>query len=94
MTKRDLVRVVTQKGQVTIPVQLRRSLRIEPGDRIIFSAQEGKVVLKPAAESLTSAYGAVEPLNRPQDLQALRDRALEEHALHTVEEMQGDDEIS
>lgn len=94
MTKRDLVRVVTQKGQVTIPVQLRRALDIEPGDRIIFSAREGEVILKPTAENLTSAYGAVKPLTRPEDFQALRDRAVEEHALHTVEEMQGDDEIS
>jgi len=94
MGKRALVRVVTQKGQVTIPVQLRRSLGIEPGDRIIFSAREGEVILKPTAESLISAHGAVEPLTRPEDFQALRDRAVEEHALHTAEEMQTDHEIS
>lgn len=94
MTKRDRVRVVNQKGQVTIPVQLRRKLDIGPGDQVTFVVEEGKLTLRPARESLRSAYGAVEPLHRPEDFGALRDRAIEEHARHTVEEMRKDDAVS
>lgn len=37
---------VTQKGQVTIPRQIRSILSIRTGDEIIFEVDEGKVVLK------------------------------------------------
>ena len=37
---------VTQKGQVTIPQQIRSILRIETGDEITFTLDDGKVVLK------------------------------------------------
>ncbi|MFO7918149.1 MAG: AbrB/MazE/SpoVT family DNA-binding domain-containing protein [Anaerolineae bacterium] len=94
MYEKEVIRVVTQKGQVTIPIELRRALGIKPKDRVIFSIQEDHIILKPASENLTSAYGAVPPLNRPEDFQALRDQALEEHATHTVKEMDPDDEVS
>ncbi len=94
MDEKEMIRVVTQKGQVTIPVELRRALGINPRDRVIFSMQEGHIILKPASENLSSAYGAVPPLNHPEDFQALRDQAMEEHAAHIVEEMEPDDEVS
>jgi AbrB family looped-hinge helix DNA binding protein len=32
---------VTSKGQITVPVEIRRSLGVEPGDNIRFEQQEG-----------------------------------------------------
>jgi AbrB family looped-hinge helix DNA binding protein len=32
---------VTSKGQVTIPVQVRKSLGVKPGDKLRFEPQEG-----------------------------------------------------
>lgn len=32
---------VTSKGQVTIPVEVRRSLGVKPGDKLRFEPQEG-----------------------------------------------------
>lgn len=37
---------VTSKGQITIPVEIRRSLNIEPGDRVIVEEREGGVFLR------------------------------------------------
>jgi antitoxin PrlF len=37
---------VTQKGQVTIPRQIRLILNIKTGDEVIFEKERGKVVLK------------------------------------------------
>ncbi|MBW2596486.1 MAG: AbrB/MazE/SpoVT family DNA-binding domain-containing protein [Deltaproteobacteria bacterium] len=37
---------ITQKGQVTIPHQIRSILTIKSGDEVIFEIDEEKVVLK------------------------------------------------
>ena len=39
---------ITSKGQTTIPIEIRRKLKLKPGDRIEFHVQpDGKVVLIP-----------------------------------------------
>ena len=37
---------VTSKGQVTIPVKVRRALGIEPGTKVTFTAQNGIALLE------------------------------------------------
>lgn len=37
---------VTSKGQTTIPAEIRRALNINPGDRVSFSIDNGRVVLE------------------------------------------------
>jgi AbrB family looped-hinge helix DNA binding protein len=39
---------VTRKGQVTLPVELRRHLGVEPGQRVGFRAEGNHVVIEPA----------------------------------------------
>jgi AbrB family looped-hinge helix DNA binding protein len=39
---------VTRKGQVTIPIEIRRALGIEEGGRVDFKKEGDEVVLKPA----------------------------------------------
>jgi antitoxin PrlF len=41
--------VVSNRGQVTLPVSLRKRLGIEPGDVLIVDDRGGELVLKPAA---------------------------------------------
>ena len=40
---------VTSKGQITIPVAIRRTLGIKDGDKVMFIQQEGKVVMMNAS---------------------------------------------
>lgn len=87
MADQNLIRGTTRKGQVTIPVEIRRLLGIKPQDRVVFSVVDGRVTLSAAPETLRSAFGAVEPLQRPEDFGALRDRAIEDKAARTIEEM-------
>ena len=94
MKEKELVRVVTQKGQVTIPVEIRRELGIEPSDRVTFYLEEGRVYLSAEAETLESAYGAVKPLQQPEDFQRLRDQAIEDHVDQTLQEIAPDDDAS
>jgi AbrB family looped-hinge helix DNA binding protein len=42
---------VTTKGQVTIPLPVRRQLGIEPGDEVEFVLHEGQAILRPVDET-------------------------------------------
>jgi AbrB family looped-hinge helix DNA binding protein len=58
---------ITRKGQITIPIDIRRDLDWNEGDRISFEMDGDKVVLKPAlgfAES-TAGIGAKYRLAKP-----------------------------
>lgn len=37
---------VTSKGQVTIPQEVRISLKIEPGDEVEFTIEKGKAIIR------------------------------------------------
>lgn len=89
-----LVRAVTKKGQVTIPAEIRRILGIETDSHVVFKLRDGQVTLSAAKETLASAYGAVEPLSRPEDWRLLREQAIEDKAEATVSEMKADDDLS
>ena len=52
--------VVTRKGQVTIPVGIRRSLKIEEGSLVAFSNEGDHVVLRPLETSIETAFGMVQ----------------------------------
>ena len=94
MKERKATRAVTQKGQVTIPVEIRRMLEIEPYDRVVFYVEDDKVYLAPEGETIESNFGAVTPLSQPEDFQALRDRAIEGRVDQTIKEMTANNEIS
>ena len=40
----DLARV-SSKGQVTIPIEIRRMLGIKEGDKVVFTQKDGEIVL-------------------------------------------------
>lgn len=68
---------MTQKGQVTIPVEVRRALDLKPHDRVRveYDAERGVAILRPAPSGILGIYGAVTPRERPEDFQARRDEA-------------------
>ncbi|MBI3943125.1 MAG: AbrB/MazE/SpoVT family DNA-binding domain-containing protein [Chloroflexi bacterium] len=69
---------VTQKGQVTIPIAVRRLLGVKPHDQVVFRVAEGKIELTPPTHTLEDAFGAVTPKHRPENFKALRDAAFSE----------------
>lgn len=40
---------VTTKGQITIPIEIRKKLNLKEGDKVIFLEQDGKVYFENAA---------------------------------------------
>ena len=63
---------VTEKGQVTIPQEVRRILGLHPKDKIRFEVEGETVKIKQASSKIMQWYGAVTPKNRPEDFQELR----------------------
>ena len=60
---RERVSTLTRKGQVTIPVEVRRHLGLNPADKVAFViAGDGKVELRPARHTLESVFGSVPAL--------------------------------
>lgn len=50
---------VTSKGQVTIPVDIRRKLGVKEGDKILFVEERGRIyVMNSSMEALRNAQAA------------------------------------
>lgn len=50
---------LTDKGQVTIPAELRRRLGLKPGDRIGFELTEGAIRLLKREDRVEAAFGLI-----------------------------------
>lgn len=75
-----LITTITEKGQVTVPVEVRRLLGVRPRDKISFRIEEGAVKLERVPGTLEAAFGAVRPRKRPEDFRRLLRAAKEERA--------------
>ena len=74
---KPLMSRLTSKGQATIPVEVRKALRLKEGDRVVFEMKGGKVVVR-KAEAMDRAFLALadtafEEWNSPEDEAAFRD---------------------
>ena len=86
MVSRELQTVVTRKGQITMPVEIRRALGLKQGDKVsIYLDGEGAKVV-PATSRVDASFGAVRPLKQPHTDREITDMAWEEHAGHVAHE--------
>ena len=70
---------LTQRGQVTIPAEVRRLLGAKPRDKVVFRIEGSSVTLAPAPFDLESAYGSVKPLHHPEDFEEISRIAREDN---------------
>jgi len=85
---KEVVRALSSKGQVTVPAEVRRLLGVGPSDKVVFRIADGRVELWAAPMTLEDTFGAVKPLQQPEDFRGLRETARRERVQHIVEEMQ------
>ena len=85
---KELISAITQRGQVTIPVEVRRLLGLKPRDRVAFEIGGNEVRLVPVRFTLESAYGSVPSHGKPQDLKKLSRQVKEARAEAIVRSMQ------
>ncbi len=51
---------LTSKGQITVPIEIRRLLRVRPGDRLVFDGDESGVRVRPVrTESPFAKYQGI-----------------------------------
>jgi AbrB family looped-hinge helix DNA binding protein len=62
---------LTQKGQVTIPKEIREYLKLKAKNQVEFRIEKGKVVIKPII-SLESNFGKIKPKRKPEDFKKIR----------------------
>lgn len=64
---------VTKRGQVTIPLEIRRLMGLHPHDKVAFEVEGDVVKIRRASSKLLQGYGAVTPKHRPEHLRELRE---------------------
>src|SRR3954451_25121371 len=73
----ERVGVVTRKGQVTIPAEIRRALDIKEGDKVAFTMENGQLKLSRTGSVVAATAGALKGDMPPLSAQEER-RATEE----------------
>jgi AbrB family looped-hinge helix DNA binding protein len=82
----ELLTVVTRKGQITVPAEIRQALGLHVGDKVAVSLSNGaepQATLRPIRSVAELTYGAIAPRRRPEDLRELR-REVEEGVAEEV----------
>ena len=79
MSPGDLVTNVTTKGQVTVPIEVRKILGLKPGDRVLFSVDDG-VVHVTRVLSLDEVAGSAPALSPPRTWSEIQAIVAEERA--------------
>jgi AbrB family looped-hinge helix DNA binding protein len=85
---KEYIATITSKGQVTIPSAVREQLRLAPQDKVVFRIVDGvRVEIELLPMTLEEAYGSVEPLNRPENFETIKQVANEERAARWREKL-------
>jgi antitoxin PrlF len=82
---------VTQKGQVTIPQEIREAMGLKPRDRVRFVIEDGRVVLWRAESAILAGYGSAAPRHRPEDWRAVRQEVEQAIARDVADEARPND---
>lgn len=66
--KKEYIATVQQRGQVTIPLPIRKILNTSPQTKIVFYIKNATVKVRSTSLSLEDAFGYITKLNnKPQD---------------------------
>ena len=64
---------VTSKGQITIPVAIRKSMRLKAQDRVVFTRlADGTVVMRAKVQSIADLAGSVPKPTRKVRIEDMR----------------------
>jgi AbrB family looped-hinge helix DNA binding protein len=77
---RDIETTLTQRGQVTVPAEVRRLLGLKARDKVSFTIDDGVVQLRAATFTLETAFGSVPPLDPPMPVEEMVRVAKDERA--------------
>ena len=79
---KERLSVVTRKGQITIPADIRRALNIKEGDKVAFTMEEGEVKLSRTGSVVAATAGALKsdmpPLSAEEERRAAEEAIAED----------------
>jgi AbrB family looped-hinge helix DNA binding protein len=84
---KELRTVVTRKGQVTVPAEIRRELGLKQGDRVAFILDDGEVRLTRTVSVVQRTAGALKSRKPPLTAEQLRESAERAMAEEAVQRM-------
>ncbi len=85
MTIKEFTSSVSPKGQITIPIEVRRQLGVKPKDQVILRVEGETIRVTPAGSRLAASFMAIPALKDPRSLKEMAEVAREEHAETVVE---------
>jgi AbrB family looped-hinge helix DNA binding protein len=51
---------ITSKGQITVPIEIRRILGVQPGDRLLFESDDDGIRIRPVRDkSMLAKYRGI-----------------------------------
>ena len=63
---------LTSKGQLTIPISIRKKLGLQPGDQVLFIEREdGEVVVRAKKGNLMNVYGMFKSSGKPSSVEEM-----------------------
>jgi AbrB family looped-hinge helix DNA binding protein len=84
--------VITRKGQITLPAELRRRFNLQEGDRVAFDVDEdsdGRIIVRPVQPVHERTYGVAAKQAEPIDLDRAR-RLFAESRAHAYVNLEGE----
>jgi|HubBroStandDraft_1064217.scaffolds.fasta_scaffold07571_3 antitoxin PrlF len=81
---------VTSKGQITLPISVRKKLRLNTGDQVVFIEREdGEITVKAKKGNLMDLHGSLKWTGKPATIEEMNEavgRHLAEDDARIVEE--------
>lgn len=86
---KELLSTVTSKGQVTIPAEIRRMLRVSPHDKVAFVVEKDQVRLARRGSVVAHTAGILKSEGQALSAEELREAAEKAIAEDVLERMGG-----
>ncbi len=77
---KEIVSTITSKGQLTVPVEVRRKLGLKTGDKVVFQLEGQDVKLAPAGSRLEAGYQSIPALSEPKSWDEVEQALQEDRA--------------
>jgi antitoxin PrlF len=92
ISMKEIVSTITSKGQVTIPVEIRKKLGLTSGAKIAFVVDDdGTISLRPPTyPTISSLAGAAGKLAEPMTWEEMRRIAIEDYIAEKYSDLLGD----
>ena len=67
---------ITSKGQITLPVEIRRILKVGEGNTVVFEREGGEIIIRPA-RTISEFRGVLAGRRKEVDYEKMRETAKE-----------------